>query len=103
LEGFIRFPSEIIVRTRELVGPDFPVIFRISADEMVPAGRTVQQSIEMMKRLVAAGLDAVDVSIGVLESSYYTSAPPNVPEGFNAETASEFRQALGCPSWWQAA
>jgi len=93
-EGFLRFPLEIIKRSRELVGADFPLLFRISADEMVPLGRTVPESIEMMKRLVAAGINAVDISIGVPESSQYTSAPPDMPQGFNAETSVKFKQAL---------
>ena len=93
-EGSLRFPLEIIKRSRELVGADFPLLFRISADEMVPLGRTVPESIKMMKRLVAAGINAVDVSIGVPESSQFTSAPPDMPQGFNAETSVKFKQAL---------
>lgn len=96
-EGFLRFPLEIVKRSRELVGPDFPLLFRISADEMVPLGRNVPESIEMMKRLVSAGINAVDVSIGVYESSHYTSAPPDLPQGFNAERSVQFKQALNIP------
>ena len=95
-EGFLRFPLEIIKRTRELVGLDFPLLFRISADEAVPLGRTVPESVEMMKRLIAAGINAVDVSIGVPESSHYTSAPPDMPEGFNSDTSVKFK-ALDVP------
>ena len=96
-EGFLRFPLEIVKRARELVGPEFPLLFRISADEMVELGRTVPESIEMMKRLVAAGINAVDVSIGVPESSHYTSAPPDVQQGYNAERSVKFKQALSIP------
>jgi 2,4-dienoyl-CoA reductase-like NADH-dependent reductase (Old Yellow Enzyme family)/thioredoxin reductase len=96
-ENFLRFPLEIVKRSRELVGPDFPLLFRISADEVVPLGRTVPESVEMMKRLVAAGINAVDVSIGVPESSQYTSAPPDMQAGFNAETSVKFKQALSVP------
>ena len=96
-EGFLRFPLEIIKRSRELVGPDFPLLFRISADELVPLGRTVPESVEMMKSLVAAGINAVDVSIGVPESSHYTSAPPEMQEGFNADTSVKFKKALNVP------
>jgi 2,4-dienoyl-CoA reductase-like NADH-dependent reductase (Old Yellow Enzyme family)/thioredoxin reductase len=95
-EGFMRFPLEILKRSRELVGPDFPLLFRISADEVVPLGRTVPESVEMMKRLIDAGINAVDVSIGVPESSHYTSAPPEMQEGFNAETSVKFK-ALKVP------
>jgi len=64
-EGFLRFPQEIINRARELVGPDFPIFFRISGEERVTLGRTAEESVEMMKRLVAAGVNVVDVSVGV--------------------------------------
>ena len=96
-EGFLRFPMEIVKRAREVVGPDFPLLFRISADEMVPLGRTITESIEMMRRLVEAGITAVDVSIGVAETSYYSIAPADMPPGFNADTAAKFKQALKVP------
>lgn len=96
-EGFLRFPLEIIKRSRELVGPDFPMLFRISADEVVPLGRTIPESIEMMKQLITAGINAVDVSIGVPESSHYTSAPPEMQEGFNSDTSAQFKKALNVP------
>ena len=96
-EGFLRFPLEIVKRSRQLVGPDFPLLFRISAEEMVPEGRTASESIEMMKRLVEAGINAVDVSIGVMESSQYTSAPADMPQGFNARTSAEFKKVFNVP------
>jgi len=95
-EGFARFPLEIIKRSRELVGPDFPLLFRISADEAVPLGRTVPESIEIMKKLIAAGINAVDVSICVPESSHLSPAPPDMPEGFLADTSVKFK-GLGVP------
>ncbi len=96
-EGFVRFPLEIVKRARQLVGPDFPILFRISADEAVPLGRTVPESLEMMKKLVEAGVNAIDVSIGVMESAQYTSAPPDMPEGFNADTSMQFKKAFKLP------
>jgi len=96
-DGFLRFPLEIVRRARELVGPDFPLFFRISAEEAVPLGRTVPESVEMMKKLVTAGADAADVSIGVYESGHLTSAPPDMPQGFNAGTSFKFKQALNVP------
>ncbi|MCX5993392.1 MAG: NAD(P)/FAD-dependent oxidoreductase, partial [Chloroflexi bacterium] len=96
-DGLLRFPLEIVRRARELVGPDFPLLFRISGEEAVPLGRTVPESIEMMKKLVAAGIDAADISIGVYESGHLTSAPPDMPQGFNSGTSFKFKQALKVP------
>jgi 2,4-dienoyl-CoA reductase-like NADH-dependent reductase (Old Yellow Enzyme family)/thioredoxin reductase len=96
-EGFIRFPVEIIRRVRQMVGPDFPVFFRISGDELVPMGRTVAESVEMAKRLVQEGVNVIDVSIGVMESSAVTSAPPDMEQGFNAKMAAAFKKTLPVP------
>jgi 2,4-dienoyl-CoA reductase-like NADH-dependent reductase (Old Yellow Enzyme family)/thioredoxin reductase len=96
-EGFIRFPVEIIRHIRQLVGPDFPIFFRISGDELVPMGRTVTESIEVAKRLVKEGVNVIDVSIGVMESSAVTSAPPDMEQGFNAKMTAAFKTALSVP------
>jgi 2,4-dienoyl-CoA reductase-like NADH-dependent reductase (Old Yellow Enzyme family) len=34
----LRFPLEIIQRTKQLVGDDYPIIYRISAEELVEGG-----------------------------------------------------------------
>ncbi len=96
-EGFVRFPVEIVRRIRQLVGPDFPVSFRISAEERVTGGRTLPESIEMAKRLVKEGVDVIHVSTGVMESSAFVSAPPDMEEGFNAGAAAAFKKALAVP------
>jgi len=97
LEGFLRFPLDILHRTRELVGPDYPILFRISGDEAVPEGRTIDESVVVAKRLVEAGVDALHVSVGVYESSYLTSAPPAMEQGFNADAAATIKQAVSVP------
>ena len=96
-EGFVRFPVEIIRRAKQLVGPDFPIFFRISGDELIPLGRGVAESVEMAKRLVQEGVNVIDVSIGVMESSFLTSAPAEMEQGFNAAMTAEFKKALNVP------
>ena len=97
LEGFLRFPLEILQRTRELVGPDYPILFRISGDEAVPQGRTLEENVMVAKRLVEAGIDALHVSVGVTESSYLTSAPPAMEPGFNVAAAATIKSAVSMP------
>jgi 2,4-dienoyl-CoA reductase-like NADH-dependent reductase (Old Yellow Enzyme family)/thioredoxin reductase len=98
-ENFLRFPLEIVTRTREVVGPDFPLLFRISAQEDIELGREIPDSVAMMKRLVEAGVTAVDISRGVTETIYYSCASANLPMGFNAEIAHKFKKALNVPVW----
>jgi len=96
-EGFMRFPSEILRRTRQLVGPNFPISFRISADEGVPQGRTVQDSCKVARRLVEETVNVIHVSVGVFESYYLTGVPPAVQQGFNAPAAAAIKSVVPIP------
>jgi 2,4-dienoyl-CoA reductase-like NADH-dependent reductase (Old Yellow Enzyme family)/thioredoxin reductase len=59
-----RFAAEVIREVRTRVGPDFPISFKISAQEFVPKGLTVDESIRVLKMLVPHGIDIVQVSAG---------------------------------------
>ncbi len=54
-------------------GADYPVIFRISAKEMIPGGRELEESMRIAPLLEAAGADALHVSIGMPLSEGYIS------------------------------
>ncbi|QVL35683.1 FAD-dependent oxidoreductase [Aminirod propionatiphilus] len=56
---------EILKKVRALVGPDYPLFARISAEEFVVGGNTIVQSRIFAKELVAHGIDCMDVSAGV--------------------------------------
>ncbi len=60
-------------------------------------GRTVTDSIKIMERLVEAGINAADISIGVFESIHYMCASASLPQGFNAGLAERFKKVLKVP------
>lgn len=63
--GRTRFAREILTAVRERIGPDVPLGIRISGDELMPGGLTVDDMCEITPMLVEAGkLDFVDVSAG---------------------------------------
>ncbi len=97
LEGYLRFPLAILQRTRAMTGPDYPIIFRISADEAVPGGRTLKESVTVSKRLTEEGVDAIHASIGVYASSYLTMAPAAVAPGFNTGAAAAIKAEVSVP------
>ena len=78
LQGRTKFPVEIVHAIRERCGDDFIIGFRISADEFIEGGRTVEDTKAIVKILEKAGVDLVHVSAGVYASadavvpSYYT-------------------------------
>jgi len=97
LENRMRFPLLIIKNTREKVGPDFPVMFRISGDERVPGGRTIRETVLIARMLEESGVDIIDVSTAVKGSHQYISAPPAVPAGFLLEDAAKVKSAVKIP------
>ncbi|MBT9131331.1 MAG: NADH oxidase [candidate division WS2 bacterium] len=93
----MRFPLEIIQRTRELVGNDFPIIFRISADEFVKGGLTLEDSKHIAKTLEEAGINAIDVSAGIYESLFKIIEPMSYPEGWRVYLAEEIKKIVSIP------
>ena len=64
-ENRARFALEVIKEVREQVGPDFTVGIRISGDEFVEGGLTLEDQKEFAKAFEAAGVDYIHVTAGV--------------------------------------
>lgn len=92
----MRFPLEIIANIRAKVGKDFPIIFRISADEFVTGGRTIEDTKVIARFLENAGIDAVNVSSGVYGSKRI-GAPAFVPHGWMTDFAAEVKKVVSIP------
>lgn len=98
LENRVRFAVEMVERVREKVGPDFPIIFRLSADEYVPGGIELEEAKLISLRLEEAGVDALHVSAGVYEVTRTTSPPTMVePRGCYVHLAAGVRQVVNVP------
>lgn len=63
-----RFPLEIVRRIRSEVGSAFPVLYRLSAEERIPGGTTLEDSLQLVRLLDEAGVDCFDVSVGIYDS-----------------------------------
>lgn len=96
-ENRARLGLEVVRAIKEAAGEDYPVIFRISAEELVPGGRELPETIEIARRIEAAGADALHVSIGMPLSEAYISAPMDVEDGFNLAHAGRVREAVHIP------
>jgi len=97
-ENRMRFAVEVIERTREKVGPDFPIIFRFSVDEYLPGGVDLEEGKRIARRLEEAGVDAIDVSAGTRESAG-TVIMPNmaVPRGCFVHLAARIKEVVSIP------
>ena len=97
IKGRTRFAKEIIQEIRKRIGDDFPLSFKISAQEFVPKGLDVDKSIEILKRLVPFGLDIVQVSAGNDATPEWISQPMYMKKACLADYAAEIRHALDIP------
>ena len=98
-EGRLRFATEVVQAVREAVGSGFPVIMRISADEMVPNGLTLEDSAMISKRLEELGVDAIHVSSSNYASFNrgYMIAPMSMPDGLQVPLAEWIKNCVSIP------
>jgi len=96
-EARMRFPVEIIKNIKKKVGADYPIIFRLSTDEMSPGGRTIDESRAVARVLEEAGVDSIDASVANYYSFEYNVAPSSVPQGFNLKNAAEIKKSVSIP------
>lgn len=64
LENRMRLPLRVAQKLRAAVPENMPLFMRISATDWVEGGWNLDQSIELAKRVNAAGIDLIDVSSG---------------------------------------
>jgi 2,4-dienoyl-CoA reductase-like NADH-dependent reductase (Old Yellow Enzyme family)/thioredoxin reductase len=95
--GRSRFAIEIVEEIRRRIGPEFPLSFKISAQEFVPDGLTVTESIEILKLLVKAGVDIVQVSAGNDITPEWICQPMFMEKACLAESAAQVKKALNIP------
>lgn len=79
-ENRIQFPLEIIRRTREAVGENFILIFRLSMLDLVEEGNTWEETVLFAKEIEKAGATIINTGIGWHEARLPTIATM-VPRG----------------------
>jgi len=91
----IRFHLETLAAVRKVWPERLPLTARLSVTDWVDGGVTVDESIELVRRLKDAGLDLIDVSQG-----FGTPDISKVPwgPGFMIPMASRIRREAGVPT-----
>ncbi|MEP4195179.1 MAG: NADPH-dependent 2,4-dienoyl-CoA reductase [Aliishimia sp.] len=73
-ENRIRLPIEVVRRTREAVGTDFIIIYRLSMIDLIPNGSTTEEVIQLAKEVETAGATIINTGIGWHEARIPTIA-----------------------------
>ncbi len=67
-ERRMRFPLDVVGAVRAAVGGDYPIGYRFLADEYVPGGLTLADTLPFAKRLAQAGVAYLSVMAGCYDS-----------------------------------
>lgn len=95
LEHRMRFPLEVVHAARDAVGESFPVGYRFLADEYVPGGLTLDETIPFAHELARAGVTYLSVMIGCYDSfALPRYVEDDRKEGFMAPFAGAIRAAV---------
>lgn len=63
-ENRLRYPLEIVAAVRDAIGGGIPLSFRVSAVDGAEGGQGIDETVEVARRLTAAGVDLIDTSSG---------------------------------------
>ena len=73
-ENRMRLPIEVVHRTREAVGSDFIIIYRLSMIDLVPDGSTHDEVVQLAQKIEQAGATIINTGIGWHEARIPTIA-----------------------------
>jgi 2,4-dienoyl-CoA reductase (NADPH2) len=95
-ENRMRFPVEIVRRTREQVGDRFIIIYRLSMLDLVEGGSTLEEVIQLAKAIEAAGATIINTGIGWHEARVPTIAT-KVPRAAYAWVTQRLKAHVSVP------
>jgi 2,4-dienoyl-CoA reductase-like NADH-dependent reductase (Old Yellow Enzyme family)/thioredoxin reductase len=97
LTNRMRFALEVIADVRKKCGDDFIVGYRISADEYVTGGRTIEDTKTIVPYLEAEGIDYLHITAGVYRS--FDAVIPSMyrRHGWIANLAAEVKTVTDLP------
>lgn len=95
LENRMRFPLQVVDAVLKAVGPDFPVGYRFLADEWLPDGLHLEETIPYALELEKRGLAYLSVMAGTYDSFFSPEyLKEEKKEGYMVPFASRIKAAL---------
>jgi dimethylglycine catabolism A len=95
LENRARFALEVVDAVRAQVGPDFPILYRLSVEEPYEGGLPLEEGLCFCEMLEQRGVDALDVSAGNYDT--VQTLIPLAPPGSLIHYAKAVRQRVDIP------
>ncbi|MDM8124659.1 FAD-dependent oxidoreductase [Mediterraneibacter glycyrrhizinilyticus] len=96
-ENRARLAKLVLEEVRRQVGPMFPIFVRISADEMVDGGNSLEDMLELLSYF-QKDADVIDVSAGLNGSLQYQIDSCQLPDGWRSYMSKEVKKRFGKPT-----
>lgn len=101
-ERRFHFLEEVYLSIRDNVGYDYPVMIKLNACDFIEGGLTLEESLKIAKRLENLGIDAIEVSGGMIESKpeerpVRLKIDSKEKEAYFREFSREFKKNLKVP------
>lgn len=111
LENRLRISLEMVRGIKEACGEDFPVLMRYSVasktaglnqsvlpeQDYVEWGRSLEESISVVRMLEKAGVDAIDADNGTYDSWHWCHPPMYMPDACNLPEAAYIKKFCNIP------
>ena len=91
-----RFPLEIVRAVRTAVGPDFPILYRMSGEDFIPDGLVLDDNKILAPKLVREGVDCLNVTGGWHETRI-PQITMDVPRGYYSYLAEGVAEVVSVP------
>ncbi|MEM1439191.1 MAG: NADPH-dependent 2,4-dienoyl-CoA reductase [Pseudomonadota bacterium] len=95
-ENRMQLPIEIVSRTREAVGDDFIIIYRLSMIDLIPEGSSWDETVQLAKAIERAGATIINTGIGWHEARVPTIAT-SVPRKAFTWVTKKMKQEVAIP------
>jgi len=93
-ENRARFLLEVVRRVREEIGPEMPLLVRVTGEEHMEGGYGADFICRVAQWLEEAGVDEINISAGSEEEQEWSPAPRTFPEGHNVPVAVQVKAAV---------
>lgn len=97
----VRIHLEVYHAIRKTVGEDYPVLIKMNCQDFIDNGLTLEDSLQAGKLLAAAGLDAIELSGGLVTGGRRSPSRPGInsedKEAYFREEARAFKNQIHIP------
>ena len=98
LEGRMKLPLEVIARIKKKCGDDFPILVRMSGDEIMDDGNHLMDAVCMAQKFEEAGVDALEISGGASPEYLHWCIPLlGTKHGLNAGFSEHMKKHVNIP------